>query len=263
MITSYGLYRGQCKRRCKLTEDPKRELEFIQSLGARTRRIPDRGNGMKNTWSQLWEWKSHSGSKMILWSSRLKLEAVSMRLANRLVPDGRQNCVPESRRPGEAIKDILEGKDISFILKSASPASAISCSCYSIFSFTSNPEKPSLLSNSVFSYVCTTYSWSLTTYLPHSAETPLLHICTWNPFYLSIHDILFNTLISYMRELSPVKCIWPIQGYSALCVKSGPQTRPVDCFLDFCVCTRVPLFAFTLLHAQDQFHWSIGTLRET
>lgn len=29
----------------------------MQSLGARTKSIPDRENGMKNTWSQLWEWR--------------------------------------------------------------------------------------------------------------------------------------------------------------------------------------------------------------
>ena len=121
--------------------------------------------------------KSYSGSKMILRSSRPKLEAALMRLANRLAPDGRQNYVPESRRPGEAIKDISEGKDISFILKSASLASAISCSCYSIFSFTSNPENHYLLSNSLFSYVCTNYFWSLTTYLPlFCRNSPLMHL---------------------------------------------------------------------------------------
>lgn len=207
--------------------------------------------------------KSYSGSKMILWSSRPKLEAALMRLANRLAPDGRQNYVPESRRPGEAIKDISEGKDISFILKSASLASAISCSCYSIFSFTSNPENHYLLSNSYFLMYVLPTSGPLPHTSPYSAETPLLCICTWKPLYPSKHDILFNTLTSYMRELSPVKFIWPVQGYSALCVKSGPQTRPVDCLLDFCACIRVPLFAFTLLRAQDQFHWSTGTLRET
>lgn len=63
-----------------------------------------------------------------------------MRLANRLVPDGRQNCA-RIKKAREAIKDISVRKGHLLYLKSASLASAISCSCYSIFSFISNPEK--------------------------------------------------------------------------------------------------------------------------
>lgn len=199
MTTSYGLYRGQCKRRCKLTEDPKRELEFIQSLGVRTKRIPDRGNGMKNTWSQLWEWRvtvavrwfygvQDSSWRQCRWGWLIDW----YQMVDKTVCQNQEGPEKPSRTFWKERTSPLSWKVL--LLPLLFPV-AVTQFFHSLPTLKSHH----LLSNSLFSYVCTTYSWSLTTYLPHSAETPLLCICAWNPFYLSIHDVLFNTLISYMR----------------------------------------------------------------
>ena len=126
---------------------------------------------------------SSSGRKMILWNSRLRLGVAAMRLANRLVPNRRENCVPGSRKPCGAIRIIEWGKDIAFILKKISLTLLffVAISLY----FHSWPALKKVAVHSLIPCVTiyllfTPHSMPLT---PHSVDSALLSNHTWNPFY--------------------------------------------------------------------------------
>lgn len=124
--------------------------------------------------------KSYSHSKRILWSSRLRLNAVAIRLANRLVK--RQRKLPGWRKPWKANKDIWVREGHILHLQKA-----FCCFLSLLLHFF---HLPPALKEVVFIlwFHALFYIYHLTPYSvlfsSHSVEMVLLSICTWNPCYL-------------------------------------------------------------------------------
>lgn len=166
----------------------------MQSLGARTKSIPDRENGMKNTWSQLWEWRV---TVAVRWFYEVQDQSWRQCWWGWLI-DWHQMVDKTMFQNQEG----LEKPSRTFRKERTSPLSWKVLLLPLLFPvavtqfFHSLPTLKITICSLIpyfLMYVLPT-SGPLPHTSPYSAETPLLCICTWKPLYPSMHDILFNTL---------------------------------------------------------------------